>query len=297
MSSVTLITVNYNGFSDTCGLIDSVFRYGYQIEIVVVDNGSSVNEAEVLRERYDTIKVIRSDKNLGFAGGNNLGIKHATGKFLLFLNNDTVVTSGFLEPLINRLDSGQSIGMACPKIKYSYAPDTIQSTGFSELSRITLRNTLIGEREIDRGQYEEPRAIPFAHGAAMLVKREVIDKVGLMPEEYFLYYEELDWCLSIRNAGYSIWYEPQSTIYHKESASTGRLSSLKNYYMTRNRIYFAKRNITGIFLYLSLGYLLLVSLPKRCTVAVLQQRFDIVGSTVRGIYDGFFKMKVSGRHL
>ena len=227
---LSIITINYNGLKDTCELIDTLPLNDETIEVIVVDNASTQDEATELEKRYPLIIVIRSDKNLGFAGGNNLGIKAAHGKYLFFINNDTILSQpSALSLLITRLESSAQIGMVCPKIRFTWDKQPIQYAGYTPLSKITLRNKSIGFGEKDNGQYDTPHPTPYAHGAAMMVKREIIEKVGMMPECYFLYYEELDWSMMIRRAGYEIWYEPACTIFHKESQTTGQMSPLKTY--------------------------------------------------------------------
>lgn len=286
MKNVSIITVNYNGFDVTCEMIDSLHQIGFDGETIVVDNGSVRNEAEMLGKKYPDIVAIRSDENLGFAGGNNIGIRRSKGKYLLLLNNDTTVTKGFLEPMIERLESSPQIGVVCPKILFEYAPDTIQFAGYTPLHPVTLRNHMVGFNQKDNGQFDQSASYPYAMGAAMLVKREVIDKAGEMPESYFLYYEELDWSQRIREAGYTIWYESQSKIYHKESVATGKMSPLKQYYMTRNRLYFVKRNIKGFNVILALIYQLVVATGKNCLVFLLQGKFDLLNSTIKGVFHG-----------
>ena len=264
----------------------------------MVDNASKEDEASVIAQRFPQVKVIRSKQNLGFAGGNNLGIQAARGKYLFFINNDTLLevkgqrskvkgqrteVNDVFQPLIERLESSEKIGMACPKIRFSWGNQPIQYTGYTRLSSITLRNHPIGYGEEDHGQYDKPHITPYAHGAAMMVKREVIEKAGMMPECYFLYYEELDWSMMIRRAGYEIWYEPACTIYHKESQTTGQQSPLRGYYITRNRLLFAKRNIKGGTLLLSYLYLIGIVAPKDIFKYFFQGRFDLCKATIKGI--------------
>jgi len=286
MKEVSVISVNYNGFPVTCEMIDSLHQIGFDGEIIVVDNGSRQNEAGLLSDKYPDIVAIRSEENLGFAGGNNLGIRKAKGRYLLLLNNDTTVTKGFLEPMIERLDSSPEIGVVCPKILFEYAPDTIQFAGYTPLHPITLRNHMVGFNQKDNGQFDKSASYPYAMGAAMLVKREVIDRAGEMPESYFLYYEELDWSQRIREAGYSIWYESRARIFHKESIATGKMSPLKQYYLTRNRLYFVKRNVRGLNVVFALFYQLFISTGKNCVMFLLQRRFDLFRATVRGVIHG-----------
>ena len=281
---LSIITINYNGLKDTCELIESLPADDDSLEVIVVDNASQKDEASEIKNRFPWVIVVRSDRNLGFAGGNNLGIKAAHGKFLFFLNNDTVIhqPSDFSH-LIKRLESSDMIGMVCPKIRFTWGNQPIQFTGYTPLSTITLRNQSIGYGEEDHGQYDIPHPTPYAHGAAMMTKREVIDKVGMMPECYFLYYEELDWSEMINRAGYEIWYEPACTVYHKESQTTGQQSPLKTYYITRNRLLFAKRNLHGLTRYLTTFYLIGVVAVRDILKNGCKGRMDLVWATLKGI--------------
>lgn len=279
---LSIVTVNYNGYKDTCELIDSI-PFEDCLEVIVVDNGSFENEASILQKRYPSIRVIRSDKNLGFAGGNNLGIKVAKGKYIFLINNDTVFKEFNPKVLIKRLESSPQIGMVCPKIRFAWKNNPIQFAGYTPLSSITVRNKAIGFGEEDKGQYNTPRPTPYAHGAAMMLKREVIDKVGFMPECYFLYYEELDWSMMMTRAGYEIWYEPASTIYHKESQSTGQNSPLRTYYITRNRLLLVKRNYTGSKKYLAYAYLLIIVASRDIMKYLIKGRIDLLKSTIKGL--------------
>lgn len=286
MKDISIITVNYNGFDVTCELIESLKEVSFEGEIVVVDNGSKEDEAAMIRSKYPTVSAIRSNQNLGFAGGNNLGIRAAKGNYLFFLNNDTTLTEPIWHPLIERLNSSPEIGLVCPKILFEYAPDTIQFAGYTSLHPITLRNRMIGFNEKDRGQYQQAHEIPYAMGAAMMTSKEVIAKAGEMPDCYFLYYEELDWSLRIREAGYTIWYEPSGRIYHKESAATGRVSPLKQYYLTRNRLFFVKRNLKGMAAFWAIIYQIVISLVKNCLQVSINRRFDLFKATLKGALHG-----------
>ena len=286
----SIITINYNGLKDTCELIDTLPLNNEIIEVIVVDNASTQNEATELERRYPQIIVIRSDKNLGFAGGNNLGIKAAHGKYLFFINNDTILSQpSALSLLITRLESSDQIGMVCPKIRFTWGKQPIQYAGYTPLSKITLRNKSIGFGEEDCGQYDIAHPTPYAHGAAMMVKREIIEKAGVMPECYFLYYEELDWSLMIRRAGYEIWYEPSCTIFHKESQTTGQQSPLKAYYITRNRLLFAQRNINGSEKHLTYLYLIGIVAVRDILKHLCKGQVIMAKAVMKGIKD-FIKL-------
>ena len=282
---LSVITINYNGIKDTCELIESLPLEDKSIEVIVVDNASKEDEATIIANRYPQVKVIRSEKNLGFAGGNNLGIKAAQGKYLFFINNDVILKpqTSDIRHLISRLETDDKIGAVCPKIRFAWGDKPIQFAGYTPLSRYTMRNRSIGFGETDKGQYDTAHPTPYAHGAAMMVKREVLEKVGLMPECYFLYYEEIDWSMMFTRAGFSIWYEPACTIYHKESQTTGQNSPLKTYYLTRNRLLFVKRNIKGLRRYITYTYLLLVVAPRDICKYILHRQFNLASATIKGI--------------
>ena len=279
---LSIITINYNGLKDTCALIESI-PFNDKMEVIVVDNASDKQEAEQISFKFPHVKVIKSDKNLGFAGGNNLGIKVSTGKFIFLINNDTYFEDFNVWALIDRLNSSSDIGIVCPKIRFAWSPKPIQFAGYTPLSNITIRNQAIGFGEEDYGQYETAHPTPYAHGAAMLIKREAIDKVGLMPECYFLYYEELDWSMMFTRAGYQIWYEPKCTIFHKESQATGQHSPLRTYYITRNRLLLIKRNYHGMTKWLSYIHIIGIVGVRDILRYLFTGRFSHIKATSQGI--------------
>ena len=228
--------------------------------------------------------MIRSKNNLGFAGGNNLGINTAKGKYLFLINNDTIFKDFNIQALFDRIESSPNIGIVCPKIRFIWGTNPIQFAGYTPLSKITVRNQAIGYGEEDKGQYNTAHPTPYAHGAAMLILRDAIDKVGFMPEDYFLYYEELDWSMMFTRAGYEIWYEPVCTIYHKESQSTGQTSPLRTYYITRNRLLLVKRNWHGINKYLAYCYLTCIVAPRDLFRYAFKGRFDLSKAVCKGLF-------------
>jgi GT2 family glycosyltransferase len=241
---VSVITVNYNSIDATLELLKSLDQSSYSnTEVIVIDNGSLHDPHAIIHQAFPSIAYKRSVENLGFAGGNNLGIELAKGDFLFFINNDTEVTPALIENLVNIFSENPSIGTLSPKIKY-YGTNIIQYAGYTSMSKITVRNRAIGSRQEDGSRYAGLYATPYAHGAAMMVRREVIARVGPMPTVFFLYYEELDWCEQIRKSGFSIAVDRSSVIYHKESMSVGKANPLKLFYQTRNRILFARRNMS-----------------------------------------------------
>lgn len=265
MHKVSVITVNYNHSYVTEALLDSIFTKNTYplIEIIVVDNGSNEDPVPAWKEKYPAVIFIRSEKNLGFAGGNNLGIKQATGDYFFLVNNDTEFTDQLIDTLAATLDTNEKIGMVSPKIHYYDQPGIIQYAGFTNMNYYTARNKCIGQFEKDEGQYDALTGeTGFAHGAAMMVKREAIERAGLMTENFFLYFEEMDWCEHIKRAGYSICVNMQALIYHKESVSVGDKTALKEYFMNRNRILFIRRNAPVYKKFVFWLYFLFVVAPR-----------------------------------
>lgn len=289
---LSIITINYNGLDLTCKMLDSLRRYlSIPFETIVVDNGSENGEASAIEERYGEVTVIRSAENLGYAGGNNLGAKAAKGDYLFFLNNDTEILDGDIETLLSHFGSDPRIGIICPKIRFFEGTRPIQFAGYTEMRGINMKNDLVGYLEEDRGQYGTMTRTPFAHGAAMIVRREAYEDVGPIPECYFLYFEELDWSMMFGRKGWKIMYDPSFTVYHKESATVGQQSALRSYYMTRNRQLFAQRNYTGMKRRLCILYSRFVASPKRILCAVAKGRKDIVQAIRRADRDFRIMMK------
>ncbi|WP_345954724.1 glycosyltransferase family 2 protein [Mucilaginibacter sp. PAMB04168] len=266
MKLVSIITVNYNQSFITEQLLASIAATNaYQaIELIVVDNASKDNPVPAWQTRYPDITFIRSETNLGFAGGNNLGIKAAKGDYLFLVNNDTEFTPGLTQALVNILDTQPQVGMVSPKIRYFDQPDTLQYAGFTPMNYYTMRNKCIGQFEVDKGQYDHNTGpTGYIHGAAMMIRQEAIAKGGLMAENFFLYYEEMDWNDHIKRAGYEIWLEPRALIYHKESVSVGKISGLKEYFMNRNRMLFIRRNAPSVLAVIIFYiYFILVVTPR-----------------------------------
>ena len=284
MIEISIITINFNGLKDTCALIETI-PFNDHLEVIVVDNASQNEEADAISKCFPQVRVIKSEKNLGFAGGNNLGIRAAQGKYLFLINNDTIFKEFNVRSLIDRLESSPEIGIVCPKIRFAWGSHPIQYTGYTPLSTITVRNHSIGFSEEDHGQYDTAHPTPYAHGAAMLIKREALEKVGLMPECFFLYYEELDWSMMFTRAGYEIWYDPACTVYHKESRATGQHSPLRTYYIVRNRLLLVKRNWRGVTKFLAYAYLLGAVGVRDIIKNAITGKWDILKATLQGIRD------------
>lgn len=288
---VSIITVNYNGLADTCEMIASFRKHEtHPYEIIVVDNGSRMPEADEIKLRHPEVKVVQN-ANTGFAGGNNAGLTVAEGNYLFFLNNDTIIKEPILETLIHRLEADPQNGGVSPMLKYSYAPDTLQYAGFTPFSRITLRSAAIGFNEKDQPSYRIACETASLHGAAMMVRRDALQQAGTMTEIYFLFYEEFDWSAQLHRAGYKLWYEPEAVVYHKESMTAKKGTPLREFYLSRARILYARRNIPGGEKILSCLYISLIAAPKKAMVYLLHGKFRLAAAVIRGTFRGFLSSK------
>ncbi len=290
---VSIITVNYNQAEVTCALLESLNKITYpNFEVIVIDNASVDDDPGIIKKRYPNVVFISNPINYGFAAGNNFGLMRAKGEYVLLLNNDIEVPTDFMEPLVEKLMKNPDIGAVSPKIKYYYQNDTIQYAGFTPINYVTMRNASIGFRTKDIGQYNTDYETAYAHGAAMMVPMEVVKKIGLMSYIFFLYYEEADWCVRIKSAGYKIYFVHNSYVLHKESISTGKLSSLKIYYQNRNRLVFMRRNVKGADFYFGIAYQFFVAIPKNAFSYLLKGKiklfyayYQAIGWNLKHLFD------------
>jgi GT2 family glycosyltransferase len=255
---ISIIVVNYNTTQSTITLIKSIGEYTKsQLELIVVDNGSQPNESETISNSNDDLIIVRSEENLGFSGGNNLGIKIAKGSHLLFLNSDTTLPDRNLPyTLRDSLTKNPKAGMISPLIYFEGSENKLQYAGTTKGKGYTGRFKTSKKLPENKGTI----VTDLPHGAAMMVKRTVIDSVGLMPEIYFLYYEEIEWATRIRKKGYSVLLDTSNFVVHAASLTMRKTNTAKAYYLYRNRILFMRRNYKPIILFL-LYYSIFV-LPK-----------------------------------
>ncbi|TFF34725.1 glycosyltransferase family 2 protein [Mucilaginibacter psychrotolerans] len=280
---VSIITVNYNTDKVTAELLRSLSKITYRnIEIIVVDNASAV-DASYLATEFPDIKFIQNKVNQGFAGGNNRGIEVAKGEIIFLLNNDTEVAAGFIEPVVDLFFTSDKIGIISPKIRYFHSPDIIQYAGGDAINPFTARGKFIGSGEKDNGQFNMPIETHLAHGAAMAIHRRVLDKIGLLPEMYFLYYEELDFTEHAQRAGFKVWYQPRSLVLHKESMSVGKMSAIKVYYQNRNRLLFIRRNVFGVKGLISKIFFTLISEPVAILKFLAKGNLAMAGQICKGL--------------
>lgn len=288
---VSIIILNLNSYDVTRDCLLSLRKVDYKnFEVVLVDNGSADSSADKLAEEFREIRIIRNDRNLGFPGGNNVGIQDALGRgpdYVLLLNNDTIVAPDFLRELVQVAESDSRIGMVNPKIYFCEPADRIWHAGGVHKPWWSFPRT-IGVHEQDDGKYNQTREVSFVTGCALLVKSEVVRQVGLLDELFFLGFEDLDWFMRAKDAGFISIYAPSSMIWHKGSHDTKKMGRpVKDYYATRNSILFARKHMANRYwpLYaLSLGRFL----AYRTAGYLVRAEFDRVNALYRGVWNGWF---------
>jgi GT2 family glycosyltransferase len=240
-----IIILNWNGWQDTIECVESCLKLTYpNFRILIVDNGSTDGSESILRERFPSIDLIQSGKNLGFAGGNNAGIRHVLEQgadYIWLLNNDTIVDPSALNELVRVAQSDAEIGIVGSKIYYYDSPNIIWFAG-GWLRNWSGTGGNIGQLKEDDEQYNAVTEVDFITGCSLLIKREVVAKIGLMDEHFFLIFEEVDWNQRVKEQGYKILYVPSSKVWHKVSASIGLDSPAVYYYLSRNSLLFTRKH-------------------------------------------------------
>jgi len=292
---ISIVTLTWNQTEVTCQFLESTRKLDYRnYEILVCDLGSKIDPTEQINAgNYPNTRVLRNEENLGFTGGNNWGMRQAKGDYIFIVNNDTEVTPDLLTKLLKPFEENPDVGVTSPKIKFYSQPDLIQYAGFNKMNPYTGRVTAIGGREIDKGQFNDVRETFGSHGCAMLVKKEVIDKVGMFPEKFFIYYEEWDWSFRIMKAGYKIFYVGNAEIFHKESVTMGKKSAIKVYYHTRNRILYMRRNSSFLQMIVFSTFFATLIFPKAFIKYAVKGQFQHLKSFVNGMFWNLKKSKYS----
>jgi GT2 family glycosyltransferase len=243
---VVVVILNYNGWRDTAACVSSCQKLTYtNFRILVLDNGSTDGSETLLRERYPEMEIIQTGKNLGFAGGNNAGIRQVLEQkadFVWLLNNDTIVEPQCLALMVRAAGTDDRVGMVGSKIYYHHAPKTLWFAGGEiDLGKGGLTRH-IGQDERDVGSYNKLGETGYITGCSILASREMIEEVGLLEEEYFLYFEDVDWSLRARRKGWKLLYQPEAKLWHKEGAQTDKIYTERFiYYFLRNRFFCVRR--------------------------------------------------------
>lgn len=246
---VYIIILNFNSYNETIGCIESIENITYEnYKIIIVDNDSKDDSVKVLRSRFPHHILLESKINLGYANGNNIGIKYAKDNgadYICILNNDVRVESNFLEPLIGILIDDDSAAMTGPCICEYTKPNTIQAMG----ANINLY-TGLAQAKYKGTPYDDVNLktidVDYLGGACFVFKSSILDKIGYIPENYFLFFEETEFCLKTKKLGYKLICVKESKVYHKGSATISKFKGLSYFFLNRNRIVFMRRNANVI---------------------------------------------------
>ena len=301
---VVIVVLNWNGRDDTVACLESLRGLRYRdARVLIVDNGSTDDSVAALNDRFPDLRCLQTGSNLGFAEGNNIGIRFALAEgadYVLLLNNDATVEPDALDRLVEAAESRPDVGIVGPKIYYAGEPRRVWFAGgmISPLGRLGHE----GWNRIDEGQWDTPRETGYVTGCAFLVKRRVLEKVGLFAPEYFLLFEEADLCVRARREGFRCWVEPRAVVYHKVSASFGGFSPQYYYYFVRNRLLFQRRHVISgrrwaarfyLWYYLTRLFVFFTVTPHRGGWRNLAAACEGIGDALRGRW---FQRRVH-RHL
>jgi GT2 family glycosyltransferase len=283
---VAILVLNWNRCQDTLACVESVGRLAYpRFTTVVIDNGSSDGSPKALCERFPRIEVIETGGNLGYAGGNNVGIGWALRQgadYVLILNNDTIVEPGALSELIRVASTDRRIGVAGPKVLCEPDRHLLYSCGESQSLWFNRRHIATGVPDAKTDQ--TPRDVDYVVGCALLVRRDFIDRVGLLDEVFFAYYDEVDWCFRGRRLGYRVVCVPSAVVYHKGEVSSGKgLNPITAYFRTRNWVYFMRKHAAPYHWIVFLPVFAMVYFSRMCG-ALIRGDMGVVGSLFRALW-------------
>jgi GT2 family glycosyltransferase len=245
-SHVAVVVLTHNGRENTLTCLDSLAHASWSpLTVVLVDNGSRDATTEAVRDRYPTVSLIREEENVGFASGCNVGIRHAldlNADYVLLLNNDTTLASNAIALCVDVAQRHTDAGAVCPLIYFAQPTNLIWYAGATFDPARARSGRMLGYRELDCGQFVAVEETARATGAAMLIPRGALERVGLLDADLFFLYEDVDWSLRARRAGYRLYLAPRAKVWHRVSASAGGEHSPKiAYYDTRNHILVCRR--------------------------------------------------------
>lgn len=286
--SVGVVVLNWNGWRDTAACLESLGRVEWPgVGVLIVDNGSTDGSREILEQRFPQFPLLPVQENRGYAGGNNLGIRYwlDRGKdYIALINNDVVVRSDFLAPLVSALESDRRLGLVGPLILRRDEPNQIQSAGMDVSIPLGLTR-LTGFGEVDAGQYQGVRSVDFLMGACLLVRRAVFEQVGLLDESYFVYAEETEFARRAARFGFGAALVGQSKVWHRGRAAADQVPGLFLYYATRNDI-LVRRAMASRLQWLAFAVLdLTIRLPRRLFSLRKDRRLQAL--YLRAVRDGY----------
>jgi len=291
MPLIYVIVVNYNGKQDTVECVESLLSANYKdIQIVIIDNASVDDSVPYIKEQFDdvsNIEIIVNQNNIGFAAANNIGIHLAIqdkADYVLLLNNDTIVEANFLDKIVVAMDKDKKCGIYSGKIKNYYSPEKIWYAG-GKLVWWKGNGEHFGNEQKDGSKFDCVTKVTFVSGCYMLMKSDVIKIVGDLSEDYFLYFEDTDYCCRFIERGLDLVYFPESVIYHKISATTKRETVSTQYYLFRNRFIFIKNNLKN-------GKKIIAYIYTTTSVLKALIKKEVTAQIVKKVFNDFLSNKV-----
>jgi GT2 family glycosyltransferase len=296
-AKIAIIIINWNGYTLTKACLESLRKITYSRFVsILVDNGSEDGSGKKLKEEFPEIELLESHQNLGFTGGNNLGIQWALDQsyeYVLLLNNDTVVEPDFLQPLVSFLDQNHEYGAAQPKIMFEKERNKIWNAGGGYFKWLGM-SWSVGIGHEDQGQFDQEKDTPWITGCAMLVRSAVIQESGMLDDRFFAYYEDVEWSMRIQKNGYKLRYIPKSKIYHVAGGSSKKVKTKEgvvppiiHFYRTRNHLFLIRKHANLISFVLSLLY----QTAKNAAFIIylaFNGRFQKVKAILKGQFEGLF---------
>ncbi len=289
------ITLNWNRCQDTIECLASMEQLDYpNIRLLLVDNGSSDETVHTVTQQFPAVKIIVNQQNLGFAGGFNVGLQYAlseNAEHVLILNNDTEIDPMALRHMLKEAED--DVGMIAPKIYYHNDPNRIWSIG-GDIQPLTIEKTNDAHGQLDVGQWDVTIEREFFTGCVLLLSRQLLTKIGLFDEQFFMYYEDSDMSFRARQAGFKLLLVPQAHVWHKVAVSSGGTDSPnERYWMGRSSILFFHKHVSGLQWFIVIPYRMGSGI--KTTIRLLShQQYDAVKSYFRGLYDGL--REVFGSH-
>lgn len=285
--SVAAIVLNYRRADDTIDCVRSLLQSeGVRPKIIVVDNGSGDGSADRIAAAFPGVRIVRNPSNLGYAGGNNAGIREALksgAEYALVINNDCTVAPDAVGQMVG-VARARGADVVSPKIYDFFNPGIIQYAGYRNVHPLA-QGLPIGEGERDEGQYDRAAELNAAPGCAMLLGRRLLESAGLFDERFFAYSEELDLCRRAAQAGCRIFFAPAARVWHKKAATLEPRSPEYTYYLTRGRLIYARKHLGwGSFLLVFLPYFAIVKMLKPTAVFAVQGRWSNVGALFRAVW-------------
>lgn len=280
---ISIITLNWNQTETTCQFLESAKKLSYEaFEILICDLGSATDPAlQISVGIYPNTRIFKADRYHDHIVNNV--IKQAKGDFILLINNHIELSENILENLITPFFSDHSLGIVCPKIRSYYKRDEIQFAGYNSLNVFTGRKAIVGYKKTDRGQFDAPVYTHGAYSGAMLFKKAVIEKAGMLPRNFFIYFDDTDISERILKKGYKILYQPKAIVYHKNALLPSEKRAMNVYYNTRNRIFFMRKNRNLLQFSAFIVTFLMFSIPFNTLRFLTMGQFGHLQSFFKGI--------------